>query len=262
MPIIQLEQKNIYYELHGSGHPLILIAGFTCDHRFWTTLLPLLSRHFQVLIFDNPGTGQSDDFDGSYHLEDLATLTIHLAKTLNLNIPHIFGHSMGGRVAQCIGIHHSQAIGKLILCNTFSQINQRALAAFDQMAALCKLGIDVNTVIQSALPWMYSEHFLEKPGVLDSLMNYAKRPVTLSPETFLKQLETLRTLNTRDKLNRISAPTLIISGDDDVVAPIAGANILEQSIQGALHIRLTRTGHAAPIEHPQLIANAVRTFLS
>lgn len=263
MPSIQLKQHSVYHETHGNGPALVLIAGFTCDHSFWTTLLPLLSRHFKVLIFDNPGTGHSTDFSNHYSLEDLASLTIELCDALDLKNPHVFGHSMGGRVAQLMAINHPDRIKKLVLCNTFCHINKRSLAAFDQLARLCEAGVEINTVIQSVLPWMYSEQFLEKPGILDSLMNYAKlRPATIGPKTFLRQLETLRAFNTRAQLPKITAPTLIISGADDVVAPAAGARVLEDNIKGALHINLADTGHAAPIEQPQLISDAVRKFLS
>ena len=60
MAIIKVNGINLYYEIHGQGQPLILIAGFSADHNAWCNVVDYLSQHYRVIIFDNRGAGQSE----------------------------------------------------------------------------------------------------------------------------------------------------------------------------------------------------------
>ncbi len=102
MPVTTANGLDLYYELHGQGDPLVLIAGFTCDHTFWEGILGKLAKQFQVLIFDNRGAGRSSCPDLPYTVDDMALDAIALIESLQLKKPHLLGHSLGGCVAQAI----------------------------------------------------------------------------------------------------------------------------------------------------------------
>ena len=61
MPNITINNASFYYELHGAGQPLILIAGYGANGRSWMPIVEALSRHFLVMIFDNRAGGQTTD---------------------------------------------------------------------------------------------------------------------------------------------------------------------------------------------------------
>ena len=112
MSKIKLNNANFYYELHGKGHPLILIAGYSGDHLVWMPLLENLSKQFQVLLFDNRGVGQTTDDGRPLSAELMAQDVVALADALDLKKPHIVGQSMGGTIAQRVATHHSEKINK------------------------------------------------------------------------------------------------------------------------------------------------------
>ena len=66
MPKVQVNGVHLYYEMHGQGYPLVLVAGFACDISFWQLILDELKAHFQLLIFDNRGVGRSDSPDQAF----------------------------------------------------------------------------------------------------------------------------------------------------------------------------------------------------
>src|SRR5690606_15659298 len=118
MPKARSNGIELYYEIHGSGKPLILIAGLGYSHWQWHKMIPLLAEHFQVITFDNRGVGQSEKPAGPYTAQMLAQDTIGLLDELNLEKAVIAGHSMGGFIAQSIALDFPQRVEKLILCST------------------------------------------------------------------------------------------------------------------------------------------------
>src|SRR5258708_4769767 len=106
MPFFKANGATIYYELHGEGPPLILIAGYTCDHSFWKPVLRDLAKNFTVLIYDNRGVGQTHDAGGKLSAKLLADDVMAVAAALKFKAPHIVGHSMGGTIAISIAAEY------------------------------------------------------------------------------------------------------------------------------------------------------------
>src|SRR3989338_85192 len=112
---MRVNGASIYYEMRGSGHPLILISGYTRDHTLWTPVLEALAARFQVLRFDNRGVGRTQDEGQPLSASLMAEDVRALAKALGLQKPHIIGQSMGGTVAQKLAAAYPDEIGKLVL---------------------------------------------------------------------------------------------------------------------------------------------------
>ena len=118
MPKIQSNGIELYYEVHGEGRPLVLISGLGYSSWQWHKMVPFLAEHFQVIIFDNRGVGESDKLEGPYSAQLLAADTVGLLDALGLEKAIIAGHSMGGFIAQAIALDYPQRVEKLILCST------------------------------------------------------------------------------------------------------------------------------------------------
>ena len=66
MPLAELEERRVYYEEHGDGEPVLLINGLGADHTTWGLQTAFFSKHFRVIVFDNPGIGQTEGPRGPY----------------------------------------------------------------------------------------------------------------------------------------------------------------------------------------------------
>ena len=118
MPKIESNGIEIYYEIHGSGQPLLLITGLGYGLWYWQKLAAELSDHFQVIVFDNRGAGKSSQPEGPYSVPMMAADTAGLMDALELKGVAVLGHSLGGFIAQELVVSRPDLVGKLILAST------------------------------------------------------------------------------------------------------------------------------------------------
>ena len=118
MPKVYANGINIAYEINGTGHPLVIIAGVGYGKWFWHKIVPGLATHFQVITFDNRGAGESDKPDGPYTVAQMGADTAGLLDALNITRAYVMGHSLGGYIAQELIVTRPDLVGKLILAST------------------------------------------------------------------------------------------------------------------------------------------------
>ncbi len=120
MPFANSDGVKIYYELKGSGSPLVLLAGQASDHHSWEDVLDDYTGDHQVVLIDYRGTGQSDmPTSPPYSTRLFAKDVIAVLDACGFERAHVFGISFGGRVSQWLGIDHSSRLGGLVLgCTT------------------------------------------------------------------------------------------------------------------------------------------------
>ena len=113
MPLIKANGININYEIHGKGDPVVLIGGLGSQLQSWAMQIPIYEQHFRVIAFDNRGMGKTDKPNIEYSIEMMADDTVALLDSLNIERASFVGKSMGGMIAQWIGIKYPQKVKKL-----------------------------------------------------------------------------------------------------------------------------------------------------
>ena len=106
MPKARIEGVELYYEIHGSGFPLVLIRGLGSNADHWYSQVPPFSLRFRLVIFDNRGIGRSGKPDVRYTIPMMADDTAGLMDALGIPKAHILGLSMGGMIAQEFALRH------------------------------------------------------------------------------------------------------------------------------------------------------------
>lgn len=261
MPFQHVNNAEIYYEIHGSGEPLVLIAGYTCDHTFWTAMLHQLARKFQVVIFDNRAVGQTKDSGSAITLEMLAEDTVALLKKLGVERPHILGHSMGGGIAQIVAKKYGDSIGKLIIANSTSKLNTRALAAIEDMLHLRKQNVEIDTLIETCMPWFFSSEYLSVPANIAKFKKILKEnPDFQTVEDQERQFKALQLFNTEQYLHEIKSPTLIIAAEEDIISLLQESQHLASGIVGAELVTIPGA-HSVPLELPGKVNQVIMEFL-
>jgi pimeloyl-ACP methyl ester carboxylesterase len=118
VPKVQANGIQIHYETHGTGAPLVLIGGLGADTFLWFRQVPELCKHFQVIVFDNRGAGESDKPDEPYSVPMFAADTAGLLGALGIERAHILGASLGGMIAQQFAIDYPALLDRLVLAST------------------------------------------------------------------------------------------------------------------------------------------------
>ncbi len=192
---------NLYYEIHGSGKPLILIhGGLGTIESLFGALLPELAKTRQVIAVELQGHGHTADIDRPLRYEFMADDIAALIKHLGHETADIFGFSLGGGVALRVGIQHPDVVSKLVVASAPAKFEGWYPEARAGMAA-----VDADAMLGTVLHEAY--------------LDAAPRP-----EDWPVLIDKIRTLITEDydwtsSLGSIKAPTLIMIGDADGVVP-------------------------------------------
>ena len=244
---------RIYYEVQGAGEPLLLIAGQANDHHLWNLVRADFVKQYQVIVYDQRGTGQSDKPERPpYSTRGFARDAIAVLDHMGVARAHIYGVSMGGAIGQWLGIRHPSRIGALVLgCSTAGAAHgvRRAEEISDIIAQR-----DNSKVLDTffAHRWALPKFFL---SMLESL----KYPIPEYAEKLHDQAS--KEHDAWDGLPSITAPTLILHGSNDRVVPTANAPLLAGRIPHA-ELYLVKNGrHMFFIEFRREVDCVVKAFL-
>lgn len=257
MAKIDIDGTSFYYEYQGRGDPLVLVAGYSCDHTFWDAIYDELTKHFQVLIFDNRGIGQTKDLLSPLTLELMADDTIKLIRALNLKHPIVLGQSMGGAIAQIIARKVTDEISKLIILNSSAQINKRTLMMLGSLLNIFKEKISFDTMIEASMPWFFSADYLSDPKNIASYKEICiNNSFPPTAEILQRQLNALMQFNAQAWISELKVPTFVIASDDDIVCLPSESKQLANGIANARFISITG-GHSSPVENPTQVVSAL-----
>jgi pimeloyl-ACP methyl ester carboxylesterase len=263
MPTAFVNDIHIYYEVHGQGPNLTLIEGLGYDLWSWYRQIPVFSRHFRVLAYDNRGVGRSDKPAGPYsHAQNAADLA-GLLDHLGWDRTHVLGHSMGGFIAQEFALHHPERLDRLILVATgFGGPNMVPVPLESAQAMMPRPGLSPEEKIRSAMPLAFSSpHWTEEhPEEFDRIVRW-RLEYPQPPEAALAQIMAATTFNTEERLGEITAPTLVVTGTEDRVVPPENAQLLAEHLPHAHLDIIEGAGHLVTIEAPDRFNEDVITFL-
>lgn len=261
MPIITVNNLDIYYELHGHGKPLVLIAGYTGDHTFWHLMLDELAEKFQVLIFDNRAIGQTKDNGNAFSLETMAEDTFALTEKLGLVRPHILGQSMGGIIAQIMAKKYADKIDKLITLNSSAKLSLRTLKTLESLLNLRKANTSFDLFIDTAIPWFFSSNYLANfkniSRFKEALLN---NPYPQSVSDQERQLDALSGYDPSSWLLEINAPTLVLAAKDDIIALPDESKTLAREIKDSKFV-MVPGAHSSPVEVAHEVNKNILQFL-
>ncbi|HKN12221.1 MAG TPA: alpha/beta fold hydrolase [Candidatus Binatus sp.] len=247
MPKIQVGELNLNYDVAGKGEPLLLIMGLGASSAQWDPeLVAELARTFRVITFDNRDTGQSDKPDAPYSIEMFADDAAGVLDRLEVARAHVFGVSMGGMIAQEFGLRHQKRAATLTLGCTTAGGTHSVPPPPESLKILTapREGVSPADVIRRGWPLGHTPKYIaENRSTLEAAIpRLLKYPTP--PYAFQRQLEATYTLKTFDRLPQIKAPTLVITGAEDVLLPAKNSEIIAARIPGAkLHI-IPEVGHA------------------
>ncbi len=262
MAMVNINGADFYYELHGSGQPLVLIAGYTCDHTYWLPVLDYLSKHYQILVFDNRAVGRTKDDGSPLSIELLADDVYALCRHFHLEKPHIVGQSMGGAIAQTFAANYSDNINKLVILTSAAKWRKAVEVAFRSLLLMRKQGIDFDLIFEASVPWIYGQEFLQNKRNLEIIKRvYLENPYPQSIEDQERQFNLINQFDGISQLAAIQAPTLVVGGIQDLISLPNDSQFLADNIKRADLLELD-CAHGIVLEVPKLIAKSLHEFLN
>lgn len=249
---------HIAWERGGAGPPLILVQGVGLARSGWGPAPKLLAEPFDVLIYDNRGSGDSDAPPGPYSVAMLAGDALQVLDDAGVPRAHVLGASLGGLVAQYLAAEHSDRVDRLVLCRTtpgrgeafpVPEPTVRLLteaATLDRETAITRL--TRNALAAGASDELVAEIVglrLEKPQ---------------DPAAWGAQVAAGAGFEGAD-LGGIDAPTLVLYGSDDNVVDVRSSALIADAIPGA-STQVVEGEHMFWWEAPEEFTRVVAEFLA
>ena len=262
MPIAKTENLDIYYEIIGQGEPLVMIRGISSNVDHWYEQVPVLSKKYRLLIFDNRGIARTSDPGGSFSTRDMAADTVALMEAVGIDKAHVLGYSMGGMIAQEMALTHPQKVHGLILVSTDCGISLRIKAKPEFSGLFTEMiRLGTNEAKQAAAACLFSKQTLEtRPDIIQRYAEVSAR-FPASQHTLSRQWAAITRHDACDRLADISSPTLVITGSEDELIPPENAKVMAERIPDAQMISIDGGGHQFLLEQPEAFNEAVMGFL-
>jgi len=263
MPKIKVNGVELYYELHGEGTPILLVAGLASDSQSWQPIVEGLSRQYRVITFDNRGSGRTRPQDVKTSIRDMAEDCVALIRHLELSSVHLLGHSMGGFVALDCAIRHPEFVSKLILAGTSAFNSERNKALFLDWVSYAESGMNAEQWFRNIFYWIFSARFFaDKEAVNDAIRFAMEYPYPQTASAFKNQIHAIEEFNCIDGLAGITSQTLVVCGKEDLLFPPEESIRVLQAIPGARFTLVEDAAHSIHMEKPGEFMDLVRTFLA
>ena len=262
MPVTSVKGLKLYYEIEGDGEPLVLIPGFAAGRWIWFKQTEELAKNFRVITFDPRGVAASEKPEGSQTIALLADDLAHLLQTIGIDRAHIVGASFGGFVAQEFALKYPSMTRKLVLCCTSFGGPNHIVPAPETLQALASTkGLNSEERMRANLLLAFSPEFVRtRVSEVDQVVRL--RASNEVPEhVYLGQLQAAINFNAEERLDRINCPTLVLSGDADVIVPVQNSRNLAGRIFGATLCVLDGASHTFFIEEARVFNRLVTQFL-
>jgi len=275
MSTAQVNGIDLHYEEHGSGEPLLLIMGLAADSLAWMFQLPAFAETYRTIVFDNRGVGRSSKPAGPYTIHQMAEDAAGLLQQLDIRRAHVLGVSMGGMIAQELTLRHPERVRSLVLACTYAKPDEGVGRQLESSLALFggtrgtngEIEIDVSKLD----PMMFFQHLL--PNVFNAQFIMAELPKLMqvfagalqfgfSMDAILAQVAATQTHDALDRLAAIGVPTLVLTGDADLLIPPQNSDVIASKIPGAKLVKIPGGSHGFNFETPDLFNKAVLDFLA
>jgi len=253
---------KLYYETHGKGPAVLMIAGLASDSQSWQFILKKMASRFNVIIYDNRGTGRTQNASYPFLMKDLAQDALDLLDHLGVNQCQIVGHSMGGCIAQELAFMAPEMVNKMVLASTTSIMSDRNKSLFDHFIHGWESGIPQDQWFRELFYWLFSPSAFVNKKFLDAAIIYTMcYPYQQTLESFKSQIEALVQFDSSPFLEKIHTKSLIVSGSKDIlVYPDESAKL--KSMPG-FHdmIILEKAAHSIHAEYPEEFLDCIFPFL-
>lgn len=265
MPECRARGFGIHYQTHGGGDglPLLLVMGIggTCEG--WLVLqVPELSKRRLNVIFDNRGAGSSEDPGTAFTTRDLADDALAVLDAAGVRRAHVLGAFLGGLVAQELAIAHPERVGSLVLVGTAACLDARRRFLLETWRAMAEQGVPRALRLRTRLAWTLHDDTFEEQDLIESMAGfYLRDDAPMEDKVFVRQVQACLDHDTRDRLERIRCPALVVTGEEDVLTPPHLARELVDGIPRARLVLLAGVGHLVAAEAASRFNRVVERFL-
>ena len=230
---VSANDLEIYVEQVGQGPDVLLIGGLGDTVESWQLQLDGLADRYRLTAFDNRGAGRTPMPEAPATVEAMADDAAGVLRALDIPRAHVAGFSMGSAIAQELALRHPELVRSLVLVSTYARPDALFRAQLALWRWLPEVAPSERAFYEAFFTWVYTPRAHADGTVAQIVEQALAFPHQQPVESFQAQVDACRSHDTTDRLARIAAPTLVISGGRDVILPPRCGRSVAESIPGA-----------------------------
>ncbi|MGA8210349.1 MAG: alpha/beta fold hydrolase [Nocardioidaceae bacterium] len=241
----------------GDGPPVVLLHPLGVDRTVWRPVEESVPG-YRFLTYDLPGHGAAPAPRERCTVEDLSDQLADLLRAADLGPAHVVGVSLGGLVAQALAAREPRLVDHLVVVDAVAVYPAAMRDMWRERAALVRAR-GIEPVVVATLELWFTAGALERD---DHVVRTVRSLLSgTDPEGYARACEVLETADTTGLLDRITAPTMVVCGEDDAPAFTTAASRLAEAVAHGRLEWLSGARHAGAFEHPSEFAALLASFL-
>jgi 3-oxoadipate enol-lactonase len=264
VPTLRVNDATLHYEEAGAGPEAIVFAhGLLLDGRMFADQVEALKKRYRCITFDSRGQGESEVTASGYDMDTLAVDAAALIEALQCAPCHFAGLSMGGFVGLRLAIRRPALLRSLILLETSADPEPRSNIPRYRLLNFIARWFGLRLVVDRVMPILFGKSFLADSSRKEIRKKWRARIAANDRIGITRAVRgVLDRAGVDEDLNKIAVPTLIVVGDQDVATVPAKAERLHARIAGSQLVVIPNAGHSSPVEEPEAVTSALRSFLA
>jgi pimeloyl-ACP methyl ester carboxylesterase len=257
---LRSDDAEIVYWILGDGPSVVLLHPFPAHHEFWMPVAESLASRYRLILPDLRGHGESGAGEGPATMAKHAADIASVMDDADVGRAPLIGVSIGGYALFEFWRRYRGRVAGLGLCNTKAPADNAEARAGRLQAANEVLQRGTEPFLQSMVPRLFGKTTREaRPDLIDGALRMMRQ---MSPEGIaLVQRGMAERPDSIDTLKTINVPTLLVTGDEDIMTGINEAELMHQHIKGSQLRVIPKAGHYSPWEQPAEASQIIRQFL-
>lgn len=265
---IEVNGARLWHEITGDGEPVIQIHGAGFGHFNFGPVTPLLSGEFRCIDYDMRGYGQSDKPEQDYDLEVWADDAVGLLDALGVGKAHVHGTSMGGMVATVMAGKYPDRIQSVVINCAAAKLGFSGRLVFKNWIDLIRLEGVGSRVLAELISWQcLSKAYMETPegqAGVDTIQQILRD--SNEPRVMIAACEAMNAMDNREWVRKITAPALVVGGDEDLMTPWdqgpngAGQQWIADNLRNGEACVIKGSNHSTIFDNSEAHARAVGDF--
>jgi 3-oxoadipate enol-lactonase len=261
VPRIIANSINLYYELSGpKGAPVLVLSnGIMMGTASWAYQKAVLERHVRVLLYDCRGMWQSDHPQGPYSMQMHADDLAGLLDGLDIEQAHIAGISYGAEISMVFALAYPQKTKSLVVIDGVSEIHP-LLRAQTYPWLMAAERDDPELLLQTSYHMNFAGEWIRaNQAFIDASVD---RYAQLDMKALTWLMRAFYELDITEQLSKVTAPTLVVAGEEDLIKGREYATIIAEKISSSELVIIPGSGHALCLEKPAILNTLLLGFVS
>jgi len=252
MAILTIKNNDFYYEIHGTGEPVVLAHGLGGNHASWYKQVAVLSKAYQVITFDHRGFGNSTDKENlgrSGFVSDLLALLDHL----KINKAGLVGQSMGGGTMITFAHQYPERVAGLVIADSL-----HGLVESSDVESLMNTAREATANLSQLERVLGKDYYQENNEA--ALLYQQLNSFNNTERSNLVGQYADEKIST-EALASIKAPIMFLAGQDDILFPIEAIRLVQEQVTDSFIVEFDNCGHSAFFEKPTEFNDSLLSFL-